>query len=652
MLSPIALALAAALAQDPAPDPGRFTTDRPGARELPLPAEDPAFTFAIFGDRTGGPAAGVEVLREAVDEVNLLQPDLVMTVGDLIQGYNQRDAWLAQMREFRAIMDGLAMPWFPVAGNHDVYWRGPAGEKPEGEHEAAYEEHFGPLWYAFRHKDAWFLVLYTDEGDPATGKRDFNRPECQRMSPAQLAWLDATLAHTREAEHVFVFLHHPRWLGGKYGDDWGQVHERLVAAGNVSAVFAGHIHHMRYDGARDGIEYFTLATVGGHQAGHAPAAGWLHQYHLVTVREDRVALAAYPVGSAMDPRAITGEVAEETAKLARELRVTFGSALALGPTGGARQALEVTVHNPIARPIEVTLTPTSRDSRWVVGPDHDHGVVEASASRTFTFLVGRAPGGLDAHLEPLALELAVEYLGADLRVPLPVREVTPGFDLAGIDLPPESPTGPGRSLQLDGIDDHLRIESAMVDLPDGPLTLEAWFRAERFDERQGLVNKTENSEYGLFVGEGRPQAYLHLGGRYLSVEPPPGEAPLVAGRWHHLAMVHDGVELRLYLDGSLVGSTAGSGPRTRNELPLLVGADVAGGGRATSFFPGRIDEVRLSKVARYAGEAFEPARRFDHDADTVLLLHLDDPLGPWAPDRGTARAHGLLLGGAALTTDG
>ena len=32
---------------------------------------------------------------------------------------------MREMKEFREIMDSLLCPWFPVAGNHDIYWRGP-----------------------------------------------------------------------------------------------------------------------------------------------------------------------------------------------------------------------------------------------------------------------------------------------------------------------------------------------------------------------------------------------------------------------------------------------------------------------------------------------------------------------------------------------
>ena len=270
-------------------DAARFVTSRANAMQLPLPEETDAFTFAVFGDRTGGPAEGIEILKKAVADTNLFEPDLVMTVGDLIQGYNDKSAWIPQMQEYKSVMGKLLCPWFPVAGNHDVYFRGQ--DRPKRHHEANFEMHFGPLWYAFEHKGSWFITLFSDEGNPETGEKSFNEPELQRMSPEQFEWLKSVLQKAKTSDHVFLFLHHPRWLGRNYGDDWEKVHQALVDAGNVRAVFAGHIHRMRYDGPRDGIEYVTLATVGGGQSGLSENAGFLHHYNLVTVRKQQIAMA-------------------------------------------------------------------------------------------------------------------------------------------------------------------------------------------------------------------------------------------------------------------------------------------------------------------------------------------------------------------------
>ncbi len=620
----------------------RFVTSRTSDVKLPLPEEKDAFFFVVFGDRTGGPAGGVSVLADAVRDVNLLEPDLVMTVGDLIQGYNETPQWMAQMREFKGIMDQLLCPWFPVAGNHDTYWRGPKGKKkPEGEHDRDYEMHFGPLWYAFEHKNCWFIALYSDEGNLETGKKDIRDPECQRMSPEQYDWLAQTLDRAHDADHVFIFLHHPRWLGGNYGDDWNRVHELLVKAGNVSAVFAGHIHRARFD-PKDGIRYVTLATVGGGQSGLVPAAGYLHHFDIVTVRKTQIALAALPVGEVIDVQEVTGQMQAECVALVQK-GTTLAGAVRLEADGSARGRVTATVRNTTSRPIEVTLTPTSADSRWRAIPDHAHRTVQPGKTFDLPFDVVRAANSLDAAFHVPTLEVNMDYLAPGQRYPMPAKQLE--LPLVTELLPPSVPARE-HALVLDGRDDHVKIAAKKVALPDGPLTLECWFRADAFGNRTGLVTKTEGSDYGIFVNRGLPHFSVFLGKRYVTAKSE--ERALKPGRWYHIAGEYDGTHVNLYLDGQLVATTPGSGKRKTNRLPLIVGADVRGNGGAMSHFKGAIDEVRLSSTARYTGRASTPTRRLEPDSRTALLLHMDGMAGPWLFDASPRGLHSRPENGAAL----
>ena len=78
-----------------------------------------SFQFAIVADRTGGVRRGV--FASAIPKLNLLEPELVMSVGDLIAGYTQDRARLKrQWDEFDALVRRLKAPFFYVPGNHDL----------------------------------------------------------------------------------------------------------------------------------------------------------------------------------------------------------------------------------------------------------------------------------------------------------------------------------------------------------------------------------------------------------------------------------------------------------------------------------------------------------------------------------------------------
>lgn len=618
-------------------------TSRAGARMLPPTKQEDVFHFVIYGDRTGGVPAGVRILEQAVRDTNLLDPDLVMTVGDLIQGYNRKPEWLRQMTEYKTAMGQLNMNWFPVAGNHDVYWRGD-GPTPLGHHESNYEKHFGPLWYSFGHKNTGFIVLYSDEGDAATNRKGFGEGALQKMSDQQLAFLDKSLAEHKDADHVFVFLHHPRWIGGGYtGGNWDVVHERLKNAGNVSAVFAGHIHHMRYD-PKDNIEYITLATTGGHLSAEIPQAGYLHHLNLVTVRPETISVSAIPVGSVFDPKQFTPEFLAEIDR-ARSIRpVQTSPEIVLQLDGSATGETSFLIKNPGDRPVEATLgfETTDQDNSWMAKLDHQHFVLSPKESKTIQFAVDRVFGNPAQAALPV-VRMQLDYLGETARVKLPdvvtPINVTPGQ--VPIDYFSESPP---QALHVTDDQATIQVNSDQFELPDGPVTLEAWIRPDDLTGYNAIIAKTQSSDYALFSDEGVPQFDIHLAGKYVTAR---AKDLLPTDRWTHVAGVFDGSQVKIFVDGKLINSVAGSGTRRTNKLPLYLGADPNGSGTPTRSFSGKIDEVRLSKSAVYA-DSFKPERRLAPTDDTVLMFHLDKNVGPFILDQSQSAASGILRSNAKL----
>ena len=114
-----------------------------------------------------------------------------------------------------------------------------------------------------------------------------------------------------------------------------------------------------------------------------------------------------------------------------------------------------------------------------------------------------------------------------------------------------------------------------------------------------------------------------------------------------MAGVYDGKSVRLFINGKEVGRSSASGSRLTNALPLVVGGDVAADGTMTSPFEGRLEEVRLSKIARYTQD-FAPLDRHTPDADTLLLLPCDVAVGSFLPDRSGQKAHAALTGSPKL----
>jgi Concanavalin A-like lectin/glucanases superfamily/Calcineurin-like phosphoesterase len=621
-------------------DPPAIHTNRPNPGPLPLPKGDDVFHFLIFGDRTGGPPDGVKILAQAVRDANRLDPDLVMTVGDLVQGYNAETAWDTQMKEYRGVMQGLRMPWFPVAGNHDIFWRGEG--RPPTEHEAQYEKHFGPLWYWFEHKKCAFIVLFSDEGAGDNRVRSFEDPAQQQFSKAQKTWLQQSLAEmkTKGIQHAFCFLHHPRWATDLYPQtDWPEVHSLLRDSGIVRGCFAGHIHRLRYDGLKDGIEYIALAATGASIPGLYPGLGYLHHYNLVTVRPSGIKVSTIPVGAVMEPKQFTLE-RQKDIDAARKMNPELtGDPMRLDADGLGAGTYTVSFKNPAQRALDVTLTAIPSGD-WVISPDHAHAEVGPGADRSLSFTWVRVKKGLVGKIAPPVFDLSIDYLEDGTRQPFPIRKYPAIVRLSGL---PESafaiPTAES-GLHILADKSGVRVESAQFDVPDGPFTLEAWVRPDELTPNAAIVSKTQTSDYGFLSENGIPSFLAYLGDRYASAT---AKTPLIINQWSHLAGVYDGTKLSLYVNGTLVDQVNATGFRQRNDLPLWIGADPNAAGEPTRSWKGWIDEVRLSQGARYT-QPFDPAHRHSPDPQTILLFHLDDLHATIVPDHSASQAHGTTAG--------
>src|SRR5947209_5979221 len=118
---------------------------------LQLNNKNGTFRFAIVSDRTGGARPGV--FDRAVEQLNWLQPEFVVSVGDLIQGNTDLAKIDQQWQQFNGFIAKLEMPFFYLPGNHDYANKVLAKR---------WHEQFGRSYYHFLYKDVLFLMLNTE----------------------------------------------------------------------------------------------------------------------------------------------------------------------------------------------------------------------------------------------------------------------------------------------------------------------------------------------------------------------------------------------------------------------------------------------------------------------------------------------------------
>jgi hypothetical protein len=218
-------------------DPGRIV---PGTEGLNLPAPartSTGATLAILGDLAPAYVGGntsEKYLQMAVRQLNLLRPDLVLTVGNLVPGLTRDGrAYIQQVQQVRRELDTLDMPWYPCAGERDLEsgTRDPADRR----FEALYRQHQGPLYYSIDTGNTHIVVLNSEERLADGADRG--------IGEAQLRWLRNDLNRTFDnatggggagggggarTRWVVVILHRPLWRNGEATNGWARAHELLV----------------------------------------------------------------------------------------------------------------------------------------------------------------------------------------------------------------------------------------------------------------------------------------------------------------------------------------------------------------------------------------------------------------------------------------
>ena len=246
------------------------------------------FQFAIVADRTGGHRTGV--FARAMEKVERLQPDFVVSVGDLIEGYSEDPSVLAaEWDEVDRLVDALDMPFFFTVGNHDV------GNTTMLE---TWRERLGRNYWAFVYQGVLFVSLDTEDPpvelppdiiermvrferlmseDPAAVERMIAErggkgppkelPTQIAISEEQVDFVAETLAANPNVRWTFLLMHKPARAHESPG------FERIEAllGDRPFTAIAGHAHYYDHT-SRRGRDYVTLGTTGGVWLSHGPGS--------------------------------------------------------------------------------------------------------------------------------------------------------------------------------------------------------------------------------------------------------------------------------------------------------------------------------------------------------------------------------------------
>lgn len=166
----------------------------------------------------------------------------------------------------------------------------------------------------------------------------------------------------------------------------------------------------------------------------------------------------------------------------------------------------------------------------------------------------------------------------------------------------------GGGALFDGVNDWITIaDDDSLDLEDG--TVEAWVKPSSLADWATVAIKEDSGgmSYGMYASDGGGTNWNACLGEECIYSP-----PLDEDVWSHLALVFDGDELRLYVNGELIVSQEQFSSPTASSEPLRIGGNNIWG----EYFDGIIEDHRRSTNPRHSAH---------HERDPRRPRHLNRP---------------------------
>ncbi|MEZ4777309.1 MAG: metallophosphoesterase [Bacteroidia bacterium] len=343
------------------------------------------FQFAIVTDRTGGLRRGI--FPDAVNKLNLLQPEFVMSVGDLISGYTEDTTVIAEeWKEFNGFIGNLQMPFFYVPGNHDYINPVMAAE---------WKKRYGKDYYHFVYKDVLFLCLNSEEKMRGSGKGYIDEP--------QLAYIEKALKENPDVRWTLLFLHQPLWDQADNGK-WPEV-EKLLE-GRKHTVYAGHRHrYVKYE--RNNNRYFILATTGGGSNLRGPRFGEFDHVVWITMTDDGPIMANLLLNGIWDENVNTEDMHLFTEGILAKHPLEIEAMLVEGNTF-SEGSLNLRITNDSDIPMDAEVAVSSNEKLWAATAGFTK-TIEPNSVELVTIPVKTSGAQAVADFAPMEVKTTMTY---------------------------------------------------------------------------------------------------------------------------------------------------------------------------------------------------------------------------------------------------
>jgi 3',5'-cyclic AMP phosphodiesterase CpdA len=235
-------------------------------------SEENSFSFVFMTDMHIQPERdGLEGFTEAIRAVNDLNPDFVITGGDLVMDamgvkYSRADSLFNLYAE---LVKDLNMPVYNTMGNHDIYgiYSASGADPLHNEYgEKMFENRLGETYYSFSYQGWKFFILNSVE--------DTHRDRyIGYIDSTQMDWIKDELEKTDTITPVVISTHIPfitvnaqKYIRPTAANDSSSVIVNgrevldLFSNHNLKLVLQGHMHFVE-DIFIDGINFITGGAV-------------------------------------------------------------------------------------------------------------------------------------------------------------------------------------------------------------------------------------------------------------------------------------------------------------------------------------------------------------------------------------------------------